>query len=383
MLFLGAGASKRFGIKAMEEMSREFENNVDSLLNADEKELYQQIRNVLGTNNLEDILSVSNDLGEETRNPSVRYLKSQVMKYAFTPRSGVVVGISTIHIPLTNEYLILPKNLKTKIIRFIKKNCVLKEKEKILRDIIRVYDQLFEILKFNSSPIFDIFTTNYDLIIEKYYDLLTQEYQLFSRQYYYVENFRRISYTDGFLFIAFTASGSSGFCDEYVWNPEKYARINEYANNKDVPTIRLFKLHGSIDQYIKGDKIVKEDILHSTPTASGNERFESMIYPMREKEVYKDPFFELFTRLKDCLTDKETKICIVIGYSFRDEHIRNIFFDAVKRNPEIRIFMIDPQAEQIRNGLEPIKGNIEPIEGDFGEVSVFEDLKQKLNEVKR
>ncbi|MCD6455459.1 MAG: hypothetical protein J7K81_01520 [Methanophagales archaeon] len=55
---------------------------------------------------------------------------------------------------------------------------------------------------------------------------------------------------------------------------------------------------------------------------------------MREKEVYKDPLFELFTSLKTNLLSEE--ICVVIGYSFGDEHIRNIFFDAAKRNLEIK-----------------------------------------------
>jgi hypothetical protein len=53
----------------------------------------------------------------------------------------------------------------------------------------------------------------------------------------------------------------------------------------------------------------------------------------------------------------------------------------VKRNPEIRIFMINLNAQKIRDDLEPIKDNIEPIEGKFGEEEVFEELKQKFSEV--
>ena len=99
---------------------------------------------------------------------------------------------------------------------------------------------------------------------------------------------------------------------------------------------------------------------------------------MREKEVYKDPFFELLTRLKTSLLSE--KICAVIGYSFRDEYIRNIFFDAVKRNPEIKIIMINPKAKEIRDDLKPIKDKIDPIEGEFGEESVFKELEEKLKE---
>ena len=380
MLFLGAGASKCFGIKTMEEMSREFENNVDRLLNdaveeqSIEKQLYQAIRNTLGTNDLEDILTVLNDLSEEVRNPSVKFLKSSLIKSIMNMQVAHEKFIPSIFVEVG-----LAKNLKLKIIRFIKKKCLLKEEKEKIRDIIRVYDRLFEILKYNSSSIFDIFTTNYDLIIEKYYDLLTQEYY-FNKKYDYVENLRRISYTDGFFSLAFTASGSRGFGDDYVWDPKRYAEIIRYANNKDIPTIKLFKLHGSIDQYIEGDKIVKRDILYPMPTASGEERLESMIYPMREKEVYKDPFFELFTRLKTNLLSE--KICIVIGYSFGDEHIRNIFFDAVKRNPKVKILLGNKKPDEVMKNLEPIKDNIIPIEGEFGKESFFERLKEELEKCK-
>ena len=391
MLFLGAGASKRFGIKTMDEMSREFENNVDRLLNdaveeqSTEKQLYQEIRNTLGTNDLEDILTVLNDLSEEVRNPSVKFLKSSLIKWMplipLKNMQGRVIAREKF-IPSIFVEVGVAKKLQLKIIRFIKENCVLKEEEEKLRDIIRVYDQLFEILKCNSSSIFDIFTTNYDLIIEKYYDLLTQECNLFSKKYDYVENLRRISYTDGFFSIAFTASGGSiDIADGYyAWNPKRYAEIIRYANNKDIPTIKLFKLHGSIDQYIEGDKIVKRDILYPIPTASGEERLESMIYPMREKEVYKDPFFELFTRLKTNLLSE--KICIVIGYSFGDEHIRNIFFDAVKRNPKVKILLGNKKPDEVMKNLEPIKDNIIPIEGKFGKESFFERLKEELEKCK-
>ena len=52
MLFLGAGASKPFGIKTMEEMSEEFENRADEILRGDKRELYLNIKNTLGSNNL-------------------------------------------------------------------------------------------------------------------------------------------------------------------------------------------------------------------------------------------------------------------------------------------------------------------------------------------
>jgi hypothetical protein len=225
--------------------------------------------------------------------------------------------------------------LKSKILAFIKGNCVLKEESR--KDALKTYNQLFETLRY---PIFhEIFTTNYDLVIDKYIESTKQPYY------------------DGF---------NSG-----IWDPKGYEQNIEF---------KIFKLHGAIDQYVteKG-RIVKVGVLDARRTVDGEKLEEAIIYPMREKEVYKDPFFELFTRLKTSLLSE--KICVVIGYSFGDEHIRNIFFDAVKRNPEIRIFTIHPQAKKIRNDLEHIKDKINPIEGKFGEESVFEELEERLNEL--
>ncbi|MDI6810815.1 MAG: SIR2 family protein [archaeon] len=330
MLFLGAGASKRFGIKTMQEMSREFENNVDSLLNAGEKGLYKDIRNALDSNNLEDILSVLNDLSEEAQNPTVIYLKSLLQKFRKSKLVGNVDAVVDL-ISNTTVDTNLSRKLQSKIIHYI----------------------------------------------ERYYDLLTDEYYLFSKKYDYGEK-RDISYTDGFLYKAFTGL-IIGTINPDVWDSKKLDEIMKYAQG-NVPLIRMFKLHGSIDQYYQNEEIVKKNILFPTKTVAGVELKDSMLYPMREKEVYKDPFFELLTRLKTSLLSE--KICLVIGYSFRDEHIRNIFFDAVKRNPEIRIFLGNKKPDKVIGNLEQIKQNITPIKGEFGEEDFFERLREEFEECK-
>jgi hypothetical protein len=317
MLFLGAGSSKPFGIKTMKEMSGMFENSTD--LSKEEKELHRDIKNILYSENLEDILTVLNDLTNNT--VSIKYITSYRNRIFDLAHSESLIdlltgGDSEFHNNLreTYEHMSLIEKekwaLKSKIIHFIKENCVLEEGEERLRDIIRVYGQLFEILKFNPCSIFDIFTTNYDLIIEKY-----------------IENKKHIVYCDGFNCHS-EILGKAYLCEEdddpfiwsTIWNAKKYDKAIKFANElrnskyNSFETIRLFKLHGSIDQYIQGEEIVKKDILFPTKTVNGKELLESMIYPMREKEVYKDPFFELFTRLKTSLLSEE--ICIIIGYSF-------------------------------------------------------------------
>ncbi|MCK4733568.1 MAG: SIR2 family protein [Methanophagales archaeon] len=343
MLFFGAGASKPVGIPTMKEMSRMFENSID--LGEEERELYLDIKNSLDSDNLEDILTVLNDLINNY--VPVRYITSYIKKlfdlaHLESLTDLLTGGDSEFHNNLREiyEHLTLIEKekleaLKSKILTFIRENCVLKEESR--KDALKTYNQLFETLRY---PIFhEIFTTNYDLVVDKYIESTKQPYH------------------DGF--------------NNGLWDPKGYEQNIEF---------KILKLHGAIDQYVteKG-RIVKVGVLGATRTVDGEELKEAIIYPMREKEVYKDPFFELFTRLKTSLLSEE--ICIIIGYSFGDEHIRNIFFDAVKRNPEIRIFMINTNAQKIRDDLEPIKDNIEPIEGKFGEERVFEELNKKLSEV--
>ncbi|HJH28034.1 MAG TPA: hypothetical protein C5S37_15020 [Methanophagales archaeon] len=277
------------------------------------------------------------------------------------------------YLPDTN----LSKKLKSKIIWFIKENCIIKEDKR--ENIAELYDNLFKIIGTHCSPPIDIFTTNYGLVIEEY-----------------IENKKHIVYCDGFNCHS-EISEKAYLCDEdddpfiwsTIWNAEKYDKATEFANElrnsrnsnyNSFETIRFFKLHGSIDQYIQGDEIVKKDILFPTKTVNGKELLESMIYPMREKEVYKDPFFELFTCLKSSLISE--KICIVIGYSFGDEHIRNIFFDSVKRNQEIKILFGNRNPDEGIENLEQIKDNIIPIKGEFGEEDFFERLKEELEKCK-
>jgi hypothetical protein len=120
--------------------------------------------------------------------------------------------------------------------------------------------------------------------------------------------------------------------------------------------------------------------LFPTKTTDGTELKDLMIYPMREKEVYKDPFFTSLTRLKTSLLSE--KICITIGYSFRDEHIQNIFFDAVKRNSEINILLGNKNPNEVMKNLEPIKDNVISIEGEFGEETFFGRLEEEIEKCK-
>ncbi len=155
-------------------------------------------------------------------------------------------------------------------------------------------------------PSLEIFSVNYDTAIEQFC------------------SFYKIEMTDGF---------------DFKWNRNSFDTQGK---------IRLYKLHGSITWYRtdSGDHVkipVKVD--SDTIELVTNERARSLIlYPMR-KWQYTEPLLELLMLLKDRL--EHVKCCIVVGYSFRDEHITRIFLDAGQKNRSLHLILVGPHAPEI------------------------------------
>jgi len=157
----------------------------------------------------------------------------------------------------------------------------------------------------------EIYTSNYDMIIEKSLEKI------------------QIPYFDGFV-------GSY----EPFFLPES---VDKFVKNFDLTKswIRLWKIHGSLSWFWKKDedaktfKIVRigkiENIVDDID--------EIVIYPSREKYVSsrKQPFIAYFDRLKNYLSEGEL-LFIISGYSFSDQDINEIFFNSLRQNN--RLFIV-------------------------------------------
>jgi hypothetical protein len=137
---------------------------------------------------------------------------------------------------------------------------------------------------YHTALVSKIFTTNYDLSIET-----------FLRR-------RKISFDDGFH--------------------EDEVGDNTF-NGSWARGIALYKLHGSVNYYLKDGKIVRSNEPLETTTIYG-EKVEGprMIYPTGEKYATRSPFYEYLGQLRQALTTEQ--VCIAIGYSFRDIAIKRI-----------------------------------------------------------
>ncbi len=166
-------------------------------------------------------------------------------------------------------------------------------------------------LEFIEGKSLDIFSVNYDTCIEQFCDTYRKDLQ------------------DGF---------------DIYWNPETFKRKT---------SVRLYKLHGSVTWY-RSDKgrYLKIPIISESSTIelASREKAESLVLYPFHKWTYAEPMLELLVELKRKLD--VASYVFVVGYSFRDDHIRRLFWDAANKNRDLVVFLIGPNAREIfRNKL--------------------------------
>lgn len=198
--------------------------------------------------------------------------------------------------------------LKTLLENFIREKVIVKEEEKL--------GYLKELLKFD-TPI-EIYSTNYDTCIEQLSYL----------------NHRR--YTDGF---------------DVYWNGKNF------EENYD---IKHYKMHGSVIWYQnkKTKECVKIPVHGFIEGKSvdlkliyGEEVEPLLIYPAQKAE-YVEPLTDLQLMFKQRLFSKDTKVVVVVGYSFRDDYIIHMLWDAARVNENLHVILISPDSQEISKKLE-------------------------------
>ncbi|MEZ4704704.1 MAG: SIR2 family protein [Bdellovibrionota bacterium] len=190
----------------------------------------------------------------------------------------------------------------------------------------------------------NIFTTNYDLFLEK------------ASEFY-----PAIIFSDGFVRTP-NLKAEYEFSSRSFFNAT-YNKGNLYNYKVEVPTINFIKIHGSLswkkDENILGteeDKILFNAI-SNFPKASAttveqkkefNEQF-AVVLPRKDKfrETIMDRTYYDLLRIYSNELDKENTLLVAFGFSFQDEHIRDITVRALK-NPTLRlvVFAYDNLAEK-------------------------------------
>ena len=171
----------------------------------------------------------------------------------------------------------------------------------------------------------EVFTVNYDLLVETAFEHI------------------RLPYFDGFV-----GNLQGKFHTELVeGTPEEPERwlLRSF--------VRLWKLHGSVNW--AWDPATETEIVRlGSPVSSA----AAAIYPSDTKydESRRMPFMVLQDRFRRSLAQPET-LTLVSGYSFGDDHLNEMFFDAAARRPRSETIVFScskiPQVVMDRARLTP------------------------------
>lgn len=139
----------------------------------------------------------------------------------------------------------------------------------------------------------EIFTTNYDLLLEEAFESL------------------KLPYFDGFVGTRFPFFDLRAVEDGLI--PKHWTR--------------LWKIHGSINWYLSNTK----EVYRST---SLNEKDSYIIHPSHLKydQSRKMPYLALLDRLNKFLR-QPSSVLIMSGYSFSDDHLNDTIINALRANP--------------------------------------------------
>lgn len=149
------------------------------------------------------------------------------------------------------------------------------------------------------TPI-EIFTTNYDLLLEEAFEAL------------------KVPYFDGFVGTRFPFFDLRAVEDGLL--PNHWTR--------------LWKIHGSINWYLKDSK----EVYRST-ALNGSDSY--IIHPSHLKydQSRKMPYLALIDRLNKFLR-QNSAVLIMSGYSFSDDHLNDTILNALRANPTAMVIAL-------------------------------------------
>lgn len=182
----------------------------------------------------------------------------------------------------------------------------------------------------------NIFTTNYDLFLEK------------ASEFY-----PAIVFSDGFQRTPHIKAEYE-FSSRSFFNAT-YNKGNLYTYKVEVPTINFIKIHGSLSWKKLEDKIIFTTVsslpIADATTSQQKKEFNAkfaVVLPRKDKfeETIMDRTYYDLLRIYANELDKENTLLIAFGFSFQDEHVRDITIRALK-NPTLRLvaFAYDNAAE--------------------------------------
>ena len=354
LLFLGAGASKSFGIPDTKGFLSEFEPRIGN------SEIYGKLKSSIPAALLdtEVLMTVLHDLSK----PKEELLDSIA---PHTTRFLLQQGAEMARYIESEDVKVMCHDMLREVKRTIRTRCLAQVRNEKTQ-IVASYDAFWANLEIAKGiragdksavmlPALSLFTTNYDTCVETYFRV------------------RQVTYSRGIV---------ERF-GEYVYDVGRFLRQEQRSD------IELIKLHGSIDFFVKNGQIRFLPGAGAMDTSAitylGDEYGpEFMVYPVESStsvDLMKSPLIEQLYVFRERLAQNRT--WIVIGSTFRDSSLASIMSDVLMQRAEgdyPTVLHINPEAKRINTYLEN-KGHallaslIRPIEYRFVEDSLWATLR--------
>lgn len=185
---------------------------------------------------------------------------------------------------------------------------------------LRDQEELFRRLLLRSAtlPRAKIFTTNYDLVLERALDNLG------------------VMYFDGFLgTINRSLRTESYHYDLYYPGETTEGRVSRVDR-----VLHLYKLHGSINW--RRRRTGPDDITISSGLPQEDEYGDVMIYPspLKVTEMNGYPYSEMFRHFSTTIHQPQSAL-LTIGYKFQDDHINRLIYQALSI-PSFTLIIVIP-----------------------------------------
>ena len=231
--------------------------------------------------------------------------------------------------------------LRTK--EYILYECLNEKNKGIDENIVDIYKQFYRKLSLRDSnlPKPNVFTTNYDLFSERAMDNLG------------------ISYTNGF----------SAFVERF-FNPSIFNYA--LAEQMDISSLKwsvidsfiyLFKIHGSVNwvERESNNKLFSIQELQDVSFEKLKSEANYMIYPspLKQNASLGSPYSDLFREFQKRITQKQSTL-VTMGFSFGDEHINNIIYQALTI-PSFRLVIFSDIGFYVDNKYKAARINIEKL----------------------
>jgi hypothetical protein len=128
--------------------------------------------------------------------------------------------------------------------------------------------------------------------------------------------------------------------DGFVGSRRPFFMPSSLAHDEAAPGrqwTRLWKIHGSVNWALETFANGERRIVRGDERSDGE-----VILPSYEKyeQSRKQPYVAILDRLARVLTARDESVLITVGYSWGDQHVNEVLFDALEGRPRMHVFAL-------------------------------------------